>query len=146
MSIFRYDPMRDLARLRDEIGRFMEPFRFTGREASHWQPSVDVFETESDVVVRAELPGIDPKDVDIRVTEDSLSIKGESKREETSQREGYFYTERQYGSFYRSVPFPVEVRPHQARAVYRDGLLEVRVPKETDGKGRGHRVNIERIQ
>ncbi|NPV69199.1 MAG: Hsp20/alpha crystallin family protein [Firmicutes bacterium] len=143
MSLFRYDPGRELARLRDEIGRFIEPFRTTAREAGPWQPSVDLFESGDSIVVRADLPGIDPKDVDVRVTDNAVSIRGDIQREQRTDEEGFYYSERQYGTFFRSIPLPRQVRPEQSRATYRNGILEITMPKESDGRGKGHRLEID---
>ncbi len=143
MALFRYDPGRELARLRDEIGRFMEPFRAASREAGPWQPSVDLYESGDAVVLRADLPGVDPKDVEVRVTDNTVSIRGEVRREQQADEDGLYYSERQYGAFYRSIPLPRQVKPEQSRATYRNGILEITMPRESDGRTRGYRLDIE---
>jgi HSP20 family protein len=143
MSLFRYDPGRELARLRDEIGRFIEPFRAPLREQGPWQPSVDMYESGDSIVLRADLPGIDPKDVDVRVTDNTVSIRGDVRREQRTDEEGFYYSERQYGTFFRSIPLPRQVRPEQSRAAYRNGILEITMPKESDGRSRGYRLEID---
>ncbi|MCR4398227.1 MAG: Hsp20/alpha crystallin family protein [Firmicutes bacterium] len=143
MGLFRYDPARELLRLRDSFGRFMEyPFRAMRRETGPWQPSVDVFERGNDIVLRAEVPGVAPGDLDIRVTQNSVSLKGVVQREERTDQEGYYYSERQYGSFYRSIPLPDQVRPEKSRATYVNGILELVMPRETDGREAAYRVPV----
>ncbi len=141
--MFRYDPTREFMRLRD-IGRFMEyPFRALRREVGPWQPSVDVFERDDNVVLRAELPGVEPGDVDIRVTDNAVALKGTVQHEQHTDDEGYYYSERHYGSFFRSVPLPAKVKPEESRASYRNGILEVVMPKESRGRESGYRVRID---
>lgn len=146
MDMIRWEPGGDLPRLRDEVNRLFDlPFRLFGRE-NPWAPSIDVYETEGDVVVKAELPGIAPGDIDVRVTEDSLSIRGETKEDREERKEGYYRRERRAGSIYRVVPLPTAVRADEARASFRHGILEVRVPKADEGQHRGYRLRVEEQQ
>ncbi len=144
MGMFRYDPTREYLRLRDGLGRFMDyPLRALRREIGPWQPSVDVFERDDDIILRAEIPGIDPRNVDIRVTEATVSLKGAIQHERRTDDEGYYYSERHYGSFFRSISLPAMVKPDESRATYTNGVLELVMPVESHGKESGRRVYVE---
>lgn len=144
MDLIRWDPRDDFLRLRDEVNRLFDlPFRLWGREGGPWQPSIDVYETGDEVVVKAELPGIAPEDIDLRVTEEAVSLKGEMRQDQEERREGFYRRERRLGSFYRVVPLPAPVEPQKARATFRHGVLEVRAPKADDAHIQGYRVPIQ---
>ncbi len=138
MSIMRWDPFEDLGALRRSMDRMFDEFmtRKPPRELvpGEWEPAVEVFETENEVVVRAELPNIDPKQVDIAVTEDTITLRGETKREEEQKGRDYYRRELRYGAFVRVLPLPTEVKGAEAKAVYKDGVLEVKIPKSARAK------------
>jgi HSP20 family protein len=94
-----------------------------------WEPPIEMFETATEVIVRAELPNIDPKAVDITVNENIFTLKGETKHEEEHKERNYFYHEFVYGAFTRTLKLPVAVKGAEAKAVYKDGVLEVTIPK-----------------
>ncbi|MGH2349735.1 MAG: Hsp20/alpha crystallin family protein [bacterium] len=148
MSIIRWDPFDDLASLRESMDKLFEDF-FTRRPGPRaatlavWQPAVEVFDTDHDVVVRAELPGIDPKDVEITVTEGVLTIKGQAKQLHEEKGQNYFRRELRYGAFSRSLALPGGVQGDQAKATYRNGILEVRVPKSEKAKPKSVKVDVE---
>jgi len=151
MSIMRRIPTRDLTGVREEMSRLFDDF-FTGwprpergRELleGEWAPSTDVAETEEDVVVTAELPGVKQEDVDIIITNDILTLKGEKKEEKEVRKENYHRVERCYGSFRRSVSLPTGVQGDKARASYKDGVLQVTIPKAEGAKPKQIKINIE---
>jgi len=134
MSLARWDPFGGLSRMRDEIDRMFEDF-FTERPSLARVgpglriPSVDIEEKDDTVVVRAELPGVKKEDLEIEVTPDTLSLKAET-REEKEEREKRFYRrERSWGMFQRTIPLPVEINKEEAKASFKDGLLEITLPK-----------------
>jgi HSP20 family protein len=94
-----------------------------------WEPPIEMFETATEVIVRAELPNTDPKAVDITVNEDIFTLKGETKHDEEHKERNYFYREFAYGAFTRTLKLPVTVKGAEAKAVYTDGVLEVTMPK-----------------
>jgi HSP20 family protein len=106
-------------------------------------PSVDLKETDQEIILEADLPGVNREDLEITVDHNQILLKGEMKRDETKEERGYHLTERRYGSFYRTVQLPVEVKADQASAKYRNGVLEVRVPKAESAKNRGYKLKIE---
>jgi len=118
---------REMDRLFD---RFFEgwPFRPSGAEGA-WAPSVDVSETANKVVVKAEVPGMDAKDIDITITGDILSIRGERKQEKEEKDENFHRIERSYGAFSRSIRLPAEVEKDKVDAAYKDGMLKITMSK-----------------
>jgi HSP20 family protein len=106
-------------------------------------PTVDVFEEGDDVVVKAELPGMSKDDIDVKVTDDLITISGEKKKEEKVEKKNYYRMERSYGSFTRSLRLPTEVQTEKATAKFKDGVLEVRIPKTEEAKKKEKKVLIE---
>ena len=119
-DLVRWNPYSELSRMRESIDRIFTPY---------WGPSVDVTETNGQISVSAEVPGIDPKDINLTISEDGLTISGEIKQDIDVDHQGYRHIERRYGSFHRSIPFPVAVKYDEAVAEYHNGILKVRVPK-----------------
>ena len=125
MSLVKMEPMRDLARLRDEMDRvFLHPFDERMRT-----PAVDVREENGNLVVKADLPGIKKEDVDITATEDALTIRGNTTEETEEENEGYYRRERRCGSFLRTLPLPVAVDADKAQAKFEDGAVTITLPK-----------------
>lgn len=146
MSLIRWDPFDDLASLRESMDKLFEEF-FTRRPDRSrapvvWQPAIEAYETDGDVVVRAELPGIDPKQVEISVTEDTLTLKGEAKSEQEEKKRNYYRRELRYGSFVRSIALPSGVQGDKASASYKNGILEIRVPKSERAKPKTVKVEV----
>ncbi|MEW6214882.1 MAG: Hsp20/alpha crystallin family protein [Nitrospirota bacterium] len=106
-------------------------------------PSVDVFMEGDDVVVKAELPGMSKEDIDVKVTDDIITISGEKKKEEKVEKKDYYKLERSYGSFTRSFRLPTEVQTEKAAAKFKDGVLEIRIPKTEEAKKKEKKVLIE---
>jgi len=118
---------REMDRLFD---RFSEAWPFRGlAETGRWMPSVDVSETDKELVVRAELPGMDPKDIDISLSGNVLTIKGERKHDREEKKENFHLVERSSGSFSRTLRLPVEVKADKVKADYKDGVLSISMPK-----------------
>jgi HSP20 family protein len=130
---FRWDPFTEVETLRRSMDRvFDELMMRTPRRTEapkEREPSVEMFETANDVVVRVELPNIDPKHVDISVADDLLTLRGETKTEEEQKDRNYHYRELLYGAFTRTLRLPTGVKAADAKAVYKDGVLEVKIPK-----------------
>lgn len=134
-----YDANRP-GRLLERI--FDDPWHLVANFAGRDLPPVEVFEQPDEVVVRAEVAGIDPQDVEVRLTDDTLTLRGD-RRNDAPAAAGYYRSERQYGSFARTVSLPVPVDPTKARASFRHGLLEIRAPKREDDNRSGRRIDIE---
>jgi HSP20 family protein len=145
MAIIRWDPFRDLVTLRDKMNRlFEETFSSRSEERdivySTWTPSVDIFETEHDLVISAELPGIDEKDIDIKIEDHTIIIKGERKFEKETTEENYHRIERAYGSFYRSFSLPHYIDQENIKAEYENGILKIVMLKKLESKPRTVKV------
>jgi len=113
-----------------------------GIDLSGFAPRVNVTESDKEVKVSAELPGMDEKNVEISLTPEALTIQGEKTVEHKGDDKGYKYMERSYGSFQRTIPLPAEVDADKAQAVYEKGVLTVTLPKKETAKPRGKRVEI----
>lgn len=137
-NIVRFDPFEDMARLQREVNRLFESSERgngAGRgNAEHastriWAPAVDIAEDPTEIVVNAELPGLKQEDIDIELTGDTLTIKGERKFDSTQRKDNYVRIERAYGTFQRSFTIGVPVQNEAVSASYKDGVLEVHLPK-----------------
>lgn len=142
----RWDPFRELSTLQDRVNRVFNEQLSRGEAAEGagktWAPVVDILESESDLIVRAELPGIKREDIDVEVTSESLTIRGERKIDEQDGAK-YLRVERAYGPFQRSFSIGVPVQPDKVKAAYRDGILEVTVPKAEEVKPKKIEINAE---
>jgi HSP20 family protein len=137
-------PMRSWER---EIDRMFEEFSFLRfprlsdieplrrlRESRIVAPTLDMYEERNDVVVKAELPGMAKDDIDDKLSDSTLTLKGEKKKEEEVKEKDYYRCEREYGSFLRTVKLPAEVKADGAKATFKDGVLEIRLPKSDEAK------------
>jgi HSP20 family protein len=150
MAIVRWEPFRDLQAVQDRLNRvFDEAFRGTPRGnddewalGGSWAPSVDIFEHEGNLVLKAELPGVDPKDVDVRVENNVLTLRGERKFENEVKREKYHRVERAYGTFSRSFTLPNVVDTEKIKAEYKDGVLRVVIPTKEEAKPKQINISV----
>ncbi len=132
--ISRWDPFRDLSVLQDRINRmFNETTRPAEGTSRTWAPVVDILETEGDLIVRAEIPGMTREEIDIEITSESLNIKGDRTFDEES-RDRFLRVERPYGPFQRSFSIGVPVNASKVKATYKDGILEIVIPKAEEVK------------
>ena len=141
-------PFSDFDRMRREMERVWDTFlegdaRKESKKDSVWLPSVDVSETKNDVVVKAELPGMDPKDIEVTLSDGHLMIKGQKKHEKEEKDEDYHFVERSYGSFVRAVHLPKEVKHDKISASYKNGVLKVVLPKSEEAKTKEVKIKVE---
>jgi len=146
-DLTKWSPFEDVWRMRDNFNRlinFLSPGAETNEQGwkDAWRPSVDVHENDDTVHVSAEIPGVNPDDLDIIVTDENLTIRGEVKQETTTDEHGYKRIERRYGSFQRTIPFPVTVKHDLANAQYEDGILKITVPKAEPSKTKAFRLKV----
>ncbi|MFQ6131309.1 MAG: Hsp20/alpha crystallin family protein [Armatimonadota bacterium] len=139
----------DMRRMREHMDRLFSDI-FSGRPwpmawpaEGEGRPTVDVYETEGEVVVQADVPGMKKEDLEISATEDGITIRGESKREKEVEEEGYHRRERYYGRFARTVPTPTAIDADQTKAKFRDGVLEIRAPKLSPPEAKGQKIAID---
>jgi len=133
-EVVKWEPFREVSRLRREMDRFWEDFFGPGplwrRGGEGWLPAVDVAETPEKVTVKVEVPGIDPKNLDISLVGDLLTIKGEKKSERQETKESYHLVERSHGSFSRALRLPAAVNADKIEAQYEKGVLTITCPKK----------------
>jgi HSP20 family protein len=139
MALIRWDPIRDLDSLQSDMNRLFDRFFEGGRGANggavrRWIPAMDLVESEDHLVLRADLPGMKEDDVDIEIKDGVLTISGERKSEHEEKGEGFHRVERAFGRFSRSLSLPDGVDAKKVAASFKDGVLEVKVPKPEDTK------------
>jgi len=147
MAIVRWEPLRDLVTAQRDFDRlFREAFPpFSGEtelSTRAWAPPVDIYETENDIVLKAELPGVDPKDVEVRIEDNTLYLKGERKFEKEVKEQNYHRVERSYGSFARSFSLPNSISADKVKAEFKDGLLTLTMPKREEAKPKTIKIDV----
>jgi len=144
-ELSRWEPFRGANTLQEQVNRlFNDAFEGSLQESnlSTWAPAVDIAETEHELVVKADLPGVDPKDMDIRVENNVLTIRGERKFEKKVNEDNYLRVERAYGSFTRSFSLSNTVNSEAIKADYQNGVLSLSIPKREEAKPKQIKVNI----
>jgi HSP20 family protein len=131
MSLIRWSPFEEVEAMRRQMDRMLE--QFVGGQGGQspllvTMPRLEVYTTDDDVVIKAELPGMEPADVQVEVSEESVHITGELKREEEVNEDNYHRTERQFGSFERVIPLPNRIKEGEAKATFKNGVLTIRAP------------------
>lgn len=147
MAIVRWDPFRDLISIQDRMNRLFEQTLARTREeegiaASTWMPAVDIYETPDQVVMKAELPGLTREDIEINVRDNALSLRGQRKFEKDVKEENYLRIERAYGSFQRSFTLPVTIQQDKIKAVFKDGVLELTLPKAEEARPKQIKIDV----
>jgi HSP20 family protein len=150
MAMVRWEPFRDLLTIQDRMNRMFDDAFRTTRQSDEddwalggtWAPPVDIYEHDGNLVLSAELPGIDPKKVDIRLENNVLTLKGERALETEVNRESFHRLERAYGGFARSFTLPTAVDQDKIQADYRNGVLKVTLPKREEAKPRQIAISV----
>jgi HSP20 family protein len=145
-TLSRFEPFRGVSSLQGQINRlFSEAFDRSADEANltTWAPAVDIYETEHELVVKADLSDVKPEDLDIRVENNILTIRGERKFEKKVNEENYLRVERAYGSFSRSFALANTVNTEAIKADYKDGVLTLVIPKREEAKPKQIKVNVQ---
>lgn len=147
MDLMPWKPFRkEMEPFRREMERLWD--RFFGETwlsrpfAEAWQPSADIIETETGIVVKADLPGLDASDIDVSISEDVLTIKGEKRKEEEKTGERYHSVERYYGSFQRSFRLPSSVQMDKAEATFEKGVLTISLPKTEEARKKEIKIQV----
>ena len=145
--ITRWDPFREFSTLQDRMNRlFRESHGPEGREealaTTSFAPAVDVYEDEHSVTLKIEVPGVDEKDIDVRIENNVLTVHGERKFEKDEKEENFRRVERQYGSFTRTFTLPTTVDAEKVSANYDKGILKVALPKKAEAKPKQIKVNV----
>lgn len=147
MAIVKYNPLRELRSMQDQMDRLLNlswgGTEFQGEDIKEgvWQPAVDIYETADSIVIKAELPDVDQKDIEVKIEDNMLTIKGERKHESEVKKENYHRIERYFGGFQRSFKLPGTVDQEQVKAACEKGVLTVTLPKKEETKPK--QINVE---
>ena len=144
-TIARFEPFRGLSALQDQVNRIFNQTAGSKEYESGltaWAPAVDIYETPNELVVKADLPDVEEKDIDIRVENNLLTIRGERKFDKAVSEDNYLRVERTYGTFSRSFSLPNTVNAEAIRAEYKNGVLTISLPKREESKPRQVKVNV----
>lgn len=142
-GLSRWAPFRELAALQGQVDRLFGDSLFgEAFDRTSWLPAVDIVENDHEIALRADLPGVDPKGVDIQVENGRLTLRGERTYEKDVKEEDYRRVERTYGSFVRSFALPNSVDADKIQAEYRNGVLELRLPKRAEAKPKQIKVTV----
>ncbi|MDH4264046.1 MAG: Hsp20/alpha crystallin family protein [Deltaproteobacteria bacterium] len=148
MALIRWDPFREMSALQERMNRLFSDVRaqapVRGEEIVQgaWVPAVDIFETNEAIVLKAELPGITSQDILLEVKDNTLTLKGEKKFEKEVKEENYHRVERSYGSFQRAFTLPGTIHQEKVKAKFKDGILEITLPKVEEAKPKQIKVEI----
>jgi len=153
-DLIRWDPMKELADMRRSFMDMFEdfwmhkPFTLSVPSLSKWakgiwQPAIDIHETEKELVISASLPGLKRENIKVDIEENMITIKGERREERKVEKKNYYRREQNYGSFERNIALPDYVNPDKAKASYKDGILEIKIPKIKKPKSKGRSLDIE---
>ena len=145
MAVVRWDPFRDLNMLQDRMNRMFDDAGRTWRSdepaaTTTWSPAVDIFETEGEIVVKAELPGMERNDIGVNLEKNVLTVKGERRFTKETKDDNYHRIERSYGTFSRAFSIPTTVDEEKIRADYKDGVLKIVLPKKEQAKPKQIRI------
>ena len=148
MALVRWKPLGDFVDIRDEIDRLFDTFLPAKFQAEYpvttaWAPRVDVAETDNEVVVSTELPGVERKDVKLSVEDNLLTIGGEKKQEKETKEKNYHCVERRYGTFSRSFTLPTRIQADKVKATFKDGILTIKLPKAEEAKTKEIPIEIQ---
>jgi len=145
MGIVRYNPIRELHTMQEQMNRLLDlAWSKEGSEDLRegvWQPPVDIYEDGEAVVIKAELPDIDQKDIDVKIENNTLILRGERKHDATVKKENYHRIERYYGTFQRTFALPATIEQEKVRASCDRGVLTIRLPKKDETKPK--QINVE---
>ncbi|MBI4443351.1 MAG: Hsp20/alpha crystallin family protein [Acidobacteria bacterium] len=145
--MIRWEPLRELATMRDRMNRLFDPYPRgwcddEGLATSLWNPPVDVYETNESIVIKADLPEVAPNDVDIAVQGNTLTVRGERKRESEINEKDYHRVERSYGTFARSFTLPATIDADKIEANFSQGVLKINLPKREESKPKQVKVKV----
>jgi HSP20 family protein len=143
-AIYRWDPFQGLNTFHDQVNRLLESNFDRSHETAlaNWSPAVDIYETEGELVVKADLPDVNEKDIDIRIENNKLTLRGERKFEQTVNKDNYLRVERAYGTFERNFSLPNTVNTEAIQAGYHNGLLTIHLPKREESKPKQIKVGV----
>lgn len=148
MALIRWEPFREVETLRRQMDRLFDDLTPANRQPADsqvhaaWAPAIEIKDSESDIVLRAEVPGVEAKDLDIQVTRDAVSISGEHRYQEQTEERNHFRSEFRYGKFRRVVSLPTQIQNNQVKADFKDGILTLNLPKVEDERRKVVKINL----
>ena len=136
MSLIRWQPFKEMDSLRQQMNQMFDELAQgnfesakSRRQSMQWSPAIEIQETDGEIVLKAEVPGVNAKDLDVQVSEDAVSISGKHEEEKRTEEKGFFQSELRYGQFQRVIPLPSTVNHQQVKANFKDGILTLTLPK-----------------
>ena len=149
MAIDKWSPLKELEDMRRDMDRLFDEFTKPARRRRIWPkseglviPSIDLYDRKTDIVVKIELPGVRREDIDLTITKDTLTLKGEIKKDDDVQEEDYSISERIFGSFSRTIALPFEVESEKAQATMNNGVLEIVIPKQEEARPKEIKIEV----
>jgi HSP20 family protein len=143
MALIRWQPFQEVETLHRQMNQMFDELMASERQsATSWQPAIELQDTEDNLVLRLEIPGVDGKDIDIHVTREAVAISGEHRFEKETQEKGFFRSEFRYGNFQRVVPLPVPIQNDQVKADFKNGVLTLTMPKVTEARRTVIKLNL----
>jgi len=143
MTLIRWQPFQEIETLHSQLNRIFDDMnRFQGVQQMTWKPAIELQNTDENLILKAEIPGIEGKDLDVRVTREAVAISGEHRYEKKAEDKGVFRSEFRYGKFERVIPLPVAVQNEQVKADFTNGILTLTLPKVETAKNRVVKLNL----
>ena len=143
MALIRWQPFQEIETLRHQFDRLFDELAGSRRESEMtWMPLVELQDSDANLILRAQLPGVEAKDLDVQVTRDAVSIAGEHRYENKAQDKGYFRSEFRYGKFQRIIPLPIHVQNDRVQAEFNNGILTLTLPKVEEAQRRVVKINL----
>jgi len=139
-------PFTEIETLREQLDKVFDQRAATrDNSGATWMPALELVDAGDNFVLKAQLPGIDPKDIDVQVTPEAISISGERRYENTEEKSGYVRSEFRYGKFHRVLPLPTHIQNDSVQAEYKDGILMLTLPKVTEARNKVVKINLAEI-
>jgi HSP20 family protein len=146
MLMRSWQPFTEIETIRQQLDKVFDQLATTrDNSEATWMPALEVADAGDNFVLKAQLPGIDPKDVDVQVTREAISISGERRYENTDEKPGYVRSEFRYGKFHRMLPLPAPIQNDSVQAEYKDGILMLTLPKVTEARNKVVKINLAEI-
>ncbi len=144
MALVRWQPFQEMENIRQQMDRMFDELAGFNREyTSTWAPAIELEDRDDNLILRAEVPGIEGKDLDIQVAREAVSIAGETRHESETKERGYFRSEFRYGKFHRTIPLPIPIKNDQVQAEFKNGVLTLTLPKAEEAKNKVVKINLE---
>lgn len=143
MALIRWQPFREIETLRHQFDQLFDELTVGNRESEMaWMPSIELQDKDNNLILRAQIPGIEAEDLDVHVTRDAVSIAGEHRHEKKAEERGYFRSEFRYGKFQRTIPLPVHIQNDRVQAEFKNGILTLTLPKVEEAQRRVVKLNL----